>query len=670
MRTVRKIVALLVPALLCGAFMLTAESARAQDRPSRILRPQVTPPADQRPPVIQRPSIRGQPGPELQLISATVAPSAWVARHGLMATQYQGEFDKWAGQGYRLTWVSGYSVNGASRYAAIWEKKTGPAWVARHGLTAAQYQAEFDKHAAHGYRLVLVNGYRVDGGDRYAAIWEKASGPAWVARHGMTAAQYQAEFDQRARQGYRLKHVSAYSGRYAAIWEKASGPAWVAKHGLTAAQYQSEFDKWAGQGYRLARISGDGPRYTAIWEKSSGPGWIARHGLTAPQYQAEFEKHVNQGYRLVLVDGYTVNGGDRYAAIWVDEANAESRRLRDLLNQAYDNPQFGDKIVRGFLVKEVGGGTLAEIAANLRFQPLSTLKLLPYLHAIVEVDAGRATLGGTTVSWVEATQDNPNTNFDERAYASCLQPGSPGTTTGTAALEDALPTMMWESHNRTLDALLEDYGPDNITDRAHDLGLGQTEMHFGCPQGNVSAPWAANRSTLYDLARLFEGVERLEFVSNASSRDAFFDNMINLDYDGAAYMSPITGATVGPLSVTFLRDLVKREAGPAKQGIVEDFLKRVVLRGKGGSGGPSSDEFGYSDFLHVTLPFKQNGQIALRTFVVGWFVYGLKTPSGCPESEAGDGGTCQEIWKPERDALGKFKTEIHAAPIRMALKTW
>ncbi len=230
--------------------------------------------------------------------------------------------------------------------------------------------------------------------------------------------------------------------------------------------------------------------------------------------------------------------------------------------------------------------------------------------------------------------------------------------------------MMWESHNRTLDAVLDQYGPSNITARAHALGLQDTEMHFGCPQPNDPAPWAANRSTLYDLARLFEGVEKLQSVSQPSSRDAFFDKMINLDYDGEAYMSPITSATVGPLSVTFLRDIVKREAGPTKQDIVEDFLQHVVLRGKGGSGGPSSDEFGYSDFLHVTVPFKQNGQITPRTFVVGWFVYNLKTPPGCPESMAGDGGTCQAIWQPERDDLSTFRNEIHAAPIRAALKTW
>lgn len=357
--------------------------------------------------------------------------------------------------------------------------------------------------------------------------------------------------------------------------------------------------------------------------------------------------------------------------VCVEKTNPEKSRLLGLLNKAYSNPKFGDQVVRGFLVKQVGGPTLAEANASTRFQPLSTLKLLPYLYTMIEVDKGNATLKGTTLSWVEATKDDPATSFDERRYEACLQANSPNTKMGSAALADALPTMMWESHNRTLEALFTKYGPANLTALAHQLGLTQTEMYDGCPQPNgPSAPWVSNRSTLYDLAKIFEGVEKLQFVTKAQTRQAFFDNMINLNYDGASYKSPITGQTTGPLNNGFLREIVKREAGPAKQGVVEDFLKQVVLRGKGGSGGPSNDEFGYSDFLYVTLPFKEKGQTIHKTFVVGWFIYNLKTPPGCPESMANDKGTCQSIWQPERDALEKFRTEIHAAPIQMALKTW
>ena len=240
-----------------------------------------------------------------------VSGPAWVARHGMTSDGYQQEFDRLIAQGYRLKLVSGYSVDGQDRYTAIWERVSGPAWVARHGMTSDGYQQEFDRLIAQGYRLKLVSGYSVDGQDRYAAIWEKVSGPAWVARHGMTSDGYQQEFDRLIAQGYRLKLVSGYSvgeeDRYAAIWERASGPAWVARHGMTSDGYQQEFDRLIAQGYRLKLVSGysvDGQdRYAAIWEKVSGPAWVARHGMTSEGYQQEFDRLVAQGYRLKLVSG-------------------------------------------------------------------------------------------------------------------------------------------------------------------------------------------------------------------------------------------------------------------------------------------------------------------------------------------------------------------------------
>jgi hypothetical protein len=137
--------------------------------------------------------------------------SAFVARHGLTSQQYQQEFDQLVHHGYCLTDVSGYAVGGQPRFAAIWERKTCPPFVARHGMTAQQYQHQFDQLVHQGFRLKLVDGYSVGGQDFYAAIWERSHGPRSVARHGMTSQQYQQEFDQLVRhQNYGLIWVDAY----------------------------------------------------------------------------------------------------------------------------------------------------------------------------------------------------------------------------------------------------------------------------------------------------------------------------------------------------------------------------------------------------------------------------------------------------------------------------
>jgi hypothetical protein len=62
-------------------------------------------------------------------------------------------------QGYRLTWVSGYSDSGIARYAAIFEQSSEEAWQARHGLDSNTYQQTFDQLVSQGYGLVQVCGY-------------------------------------------------------------------------------------------------------------------------------------------------------------------------------------------------------------------------------------------------------------------------------------------------------------------------------------------------------------------------------------------------------------------------------------------------------------------------------------------------------------------------------
>jgi len=201
---------------------------------------------------------------------------AWVARHGMSSSKYQDEFNKWTGKGYRLILVDGYSIGSKTRYAAIWEKKSGGAWKAHHGMTGSQYQSKFNEYTGKGYRLTLVDGYVVSGKTYYTAIWEKKSGGVWKAHHGMTSSQYQSKFDEYTGKGYRLTLVSGYNvgskDYYAAIWEKKSGNALRARHRLSSKNYQAEFDNMTYQSYRPRWVSGysngSAGRYAAIWEST------------------------------------------------------------------------------------------------------------------------------------------------------------------------------------------------------------------------------------------------------------------------------------------------------------------------------------------------------------------------------------------------------------------
>jgi hypothetical protein len=122
-----------------------------------------------------------------------------------------------AAQGYVPVQVCGYRVNVDVLFAAIWERQSGFAWQARHGLTSSAYQKAFDDQLAAGLRLVWVGGYSDTGIARYAALWRQQPSSPWQARHGLTSAAYQRVFDELVAQGFRPTQVSGYGdGFYAA----------------------------------------------------------------------------------------------------------------------------------------------------------------------------------------------------------------------------------------------------------------------------------------------------------------------------------------------------------------------------------------------------------------------------------------------------------------------
>ncbi|MDQ3924359.1 MAG: hypothetical protein M3309_10625 [Actinomycetota bacterium] len=101
----------------------------------------------------------------------------------------------------------------SASFVAIWEQDGGPPFQARHGLTADEYQQTFDQLVGQGFRLTHVSGYSVGGQDRFAAIWEQDGGPPFQARHGLTGREYQQTFDQLVGQGFRLRVVNGFDSR-------------------------------------------------------------------------------------------------------------------------------------------------------------------------------------------------------------------------------------------------------------------------------------------------------------------------------------------------------------------------------------------------------------------------------------------------------------------------
>lgn len=260
------------------------------------------------------------------LPTAAYAFPAWEARSGMSAADYQTKFDAMAAQGFRPLIVDGYRITGNAEFAAIWMKKGGADWVARHNLSAAAYQQAFDDFKSQGYRPRWISSYNGPTGETFAAIWDKSPMADWQARHALSQADFQNIFNDLGAQGYRMTCVTVCNTgfgqtSYAGLWEKSPGPAWQAYSDMTPDQYQQKFDALSAQGYRPKMIKGYativGSHFAAIWEQSGGGAWEAHHNMTQAQFQQKFDAMSAAGFWLSDVTGYQMGGQAGYAGIWL-----------------------------------------------------------------------------------------------------------------------------------------------------------------------------------------------------------------------------------------------------------------------------------------------------------------------------------------------------------------
>ncbi len=258
-------------------------------------------------------------------VSTQPAGMGEIARNGVPAAQYQQVFTDIVSAGYRPVWIDGFDVGGTAYLNATFRPAGGVAWIARHGLTAAQYQTEVTTWSGQGYRLTHVDSYLSAGAVRYAAIFTQEPGAAWTAYHGVSEATHVAKVTELIGQGFRPVNVSLVSVNGArqvtALWDKAPFGGWWALHKVAASSYQAEVDAQLAAGrlpHYVNTYRHDGVVfYSAIFSSASlGSAWAARHGQTPAQYQTTWTSFSAQGFATRAVTGVDAGGVAAYAAIW------------------------------------------------------------------------------------------------------------------------------------------------------------------------------------------------------------------------------------------------------------------------------------------------------------------------------------------------------------------
>jgi hypothetical protein len=262
------------------------------------------------------------PGPTLIWPPLSLAKE--YARHGMPAGDYQPIFDLLVESGYQLEWIDGYSVGGKAYLNHVWRPAQG-AWRARHLVTSAQYQAEFDKWTPQGFRPVHVESSLVGGEVRYSMILVKDKPGHYLARHGLNEEQHLAVMDEAKSKHLSPVNVSVVSvnsqRRYTVLYRSEGIGQWQVKSQIPAADYQALYDMNAEAGRRPSYVNAYMHKgqtfYTVIFSKKPTGARKDRHGMTSDQYQAEFDAAHAAGLLTRAVSGYDGTQADhRYIAFW------------------------------------------------------------------------------------------------------------------------------------------------------------------------------------------------------------------------------------------------------------------------------------------------------------------------------------------------------------------
>jgi beta-lactamase family protein len=288
---------------------------------------------------------------------------------------------------------------------------------------------------------------------------------------------------------------------------------------------------------------------------------------------------------------------------------------------------------------------------------LSALKLVPHLYVmdLLDEDPGLDMLDDPKgISWTSLK------NKPDEIYCPFRDAGA-ATQMNTESLRTTLTRGLGESLNRAHEALVNKYGFGAINNRVHAMGLKETNVYPGCPQPQGQNDWTSNRTTLSDLGRLFEGVDTKQFFPKHWGQVSaeFYGLMANWGVNGG------------------IKAVVADEAAKAgKSAIVDAFMKKVTLNGKGGGTIiPQPDgtyQGGRAFFGRLELPFVvgPNKTTTQKTFVGGYFVDNFTAPCNEDKAASSPNQACVN-WKKKQDATYQlFFSEPFRIAIRKAITTW
>ncbi len=488
--------------------------------------------------------------------------------------------------------------------------------------------------SASGHRLLDLEAYESGGTENFAAVTVRnggstgVSGWGWLYRASPTAIN---NWISGANPPLRLIDLDVYTlggtDYYTAVAVENTGAqqqGWWYYYNQTAAQVTTLLTQ---NGARLVDIEVDreptlqnpNTLFTVIMvDDNPGSGWWYP-SLTTDQIN---EVLGQTGGRLTCLTRYTNAFGQvRYAAALVDNANAETRRIRDLTRATIPTGDYG------FKIKEVGGGTLVALNEHFVFEPASQMKILHAAYAMRRVSLGLDSLDNTVVV---------NTGTD--SGQSCPYSVSPTSPT----LRTTMQQMLRPSSNHHTEALRQRYGTTNLNNYATAIGLSDVRLNhtLGCLCSSLNFNTFTSRDAVSMYEQIADGT-----LFGMDLKDELFSIMSNYDELGNPRVDAVMNQEFDLTGLT-----------PTERAA---FRAAFNQANKGGSytcgSGGSSPRRWRTDAGWATIPFKTAAPFYLqfdREYAMSIFLNDSADPSSAT------------------DEIYNIFYELIRLPLRAAMQSW
>lgn len=536
--------------------------------------------------------------------------------------------------GARLTDIEPYNSS-ATRFTVTMVSNSGayqvPGWWWYFGKTGGQVENLLDDHNA---RLIHLQPYVVSGKLRFAAIMVNNTGAQarnWHWYWGKSAAFIDNHLDDH---NARLTDLETYfiggDKRYALISVRNTGDdanGWWWYLNQTAAGVK---EKRKDKGARLIDLERlPNGKYNVVMVRNKAPDAAASWWYVNKSSLGSVLGLANQfGARLLDIETYTSGGDRRYAAVLIDNSNAETRRVRKIYGGFFNNSSGNPLGPYEAYLESMNTGPIVTLNQHKKTEVASTLKVLHLIHSMRQIALGNDTLDVADVGVFHYGQGSVNGANNVCPSNSLEDPGDPST---TQTLRTTLQQMIRNSNNAATRAIVLEYRSSTsdpaqysvFNNTADFAGMEDTTLRndIGCGYKN-----GGNLTTADDLATAYENVVEGNILTPTTRTDFW-----NIFGTGAL------GSNTTELS-NAISSVINSEAGGLTGAELTDFRGRVLFYAKrggysvckpgtGGNNDPPCKRWTIRTYSgRVALPFKGSaGGPVLRNYTFGSIVADFPT---------------------------------------------